>query len=344
MERIKAIVYGVGEMGRIITKLMVEKGVLIVGAVGHVSNIGKDVGEVAGLGYPLNVKISDDADAVLGKQQADIALVALFTEMERMYPHLKKCIENGLNVITTSEEALYPWPTSPELAAKLDRLARDHGVTITGSGSEDSLWVNLISVLTGSSHTIESVVMKTKFNVDDYGPGVAEYWRVGSTREEFDTWLEERPPETGYLRAVLECQIADLGLSVKNIWQTFEPVIDDVDIEAKRLGKRVKRGEVAGMVEVMEIETEQGIKFRGEMMGKVYRPDEFDVAEGYVKGVPELWLSDKASMKMTTCTQIVNRIPDVINAAPGFITVEKLPKLKYRAYPLHFYLHQRPGN
>lgn len=48
-------------MGKIMTKLMVEKGVLIVGAVGHVSNIGKDVGEVAGLGYPLNVKISDDA-------------------------------------------------------------------------------------------------------------------------------------------------------------------------------------------------------------------------------------------------------------------------------------------
>ncbi len=45
MERIKAIVYGLGEIGKLITKLMVEKGVLIVGAVGHVSNIDKDLGE-----------------------------------------------------------------------------------------------------------------------------------------------------------------------------------------------------------------------------------------------------------------------------------------------------------
>ena len=34
---------------------------------------------------------------------------------------------------------------------------------------------------------------------------------------------------------------------------------------------------------------------------------------------------------MTTCTQLVNRIPDVINAEPGFVTIEKLPKLHYRA-------------
>ena len=34
---------------------------------------------------------------------------------------------------------------------------------------------------------------------------------------------------------------------------------------------------------------------------------------------------------MTTCTQLVNRIPDVINAEPGFVTIEKLPKLRYRA-------------
>ena len=37
---------------------------------------------------------------------------------------------------------------------------------------------------------------------------------------------------------------------------------------------------------------------------------------------------------MTTCTQLVNRIPDVINAPPGFITIEKLPRPRYRTYPL----------
>jgi len=99
MDNIKAIVYGVGAMGKMMTKFMVEKGVVIVGVIGHVSNIGKDLGEVADLGYLLNVRISDDADAVLSEQKADIAVVALFTEMDTMYPHLVKCLENGLNVM-----------------------------------------------------------------------------------------------------------------------------------------------------------------------------------------------------------------------------------------------------
>lgn len=213
MEKIKAIVYGVGAMGKIMTKFMVEKGVNIVGAIDiNPEVVDKDLGDVAGLGYPLNVTISDNADAVLSEQKADITLIAVFTEMERMYPHLKKCIENGLNAITTSEKASYPWSISPELAAKLDKLAKEHGVTITGSGFQDGFWINGISVLTGASHTIKSVAAKVTYNVDDYGPGVAEYHHVGQTKEDFHRWLKEEGAELSIFRMHLEALIADSGL------------------------------------------------------------------------------------------------------------------------------------
>lgn len=339
MDKIKAIVYGVGTMGKIMTKLMVEKGVIIVGAIGHVANVGSDLGEVAGLDYPLNVKISGDAEAVLSKQNADIAVVALFTEMDKMYPHLAMCLKHGLNVITTSEEAFYPWPTAPELTAKLDKLAKRHRVTITGSGFDDGLLVNIVSMLSGASHHIESLTLREQFNADDYGPVLAEYLHVGESREEFEHWFQTHPDEAGFTRPVLECQIADLGLNVKSVRQSFVPILAGSDLKARKLGRLVKQGLVSGMLEEMEIETEQGVRFRAEMIGKVYSPDEVDLSEGYIEGTPNLHLAiDQLNIGITTCTQMVNRIPDVVNAEPGFITVEKLPKLKYRAYPLHFYL------
>lgn len=53
MEKIKAIVYGVGMMGKMMTKLMVEEGVNIVGAIDlDPEAVDKDLGDVAGLGYP----------------------------------------------------------------------------------------------------------------------------------------------------------------------------------------------------------------------------------------------------------------------------------------------------
>ena len=135
--------------------------------------------------------------------------------------------------------------------------------------------------------------------------------------------------------------VADLGLTVKREDLTIEPIVEDVDIEAKRIGKFVKKGNIAGLIEIYEIDTEQGIKIRGEAIAKVYRPDEVDFTEWHIKGIPELHLKiDGAPTRLATCTQTVNRIPDVINAEPGYVTAEKLPKLKYRAYPLHLYLNR----
>jgi 4-hydroxy-tetrahydrodipicolinate reductase len=39
----------------------------------------------------------------------------------------------------------------------------------------------------------------------------------------------------------------------------------------------------------------------------------------------------------------VNRIPDVINSAPGFVTVEQLPPLRYRPLPFERYITDPDG-
>lgn len=342
MERIKAIVYGVGAMGTIMTRLMVEKGVDIVGAIGHVANIGKDLGEVTGLDHPLNVRLSDNADEVLRTRHADIAVVAVVTEMANMYPHFKKCVENGLNVITTADEVNYPWSTSPELSAQLDKLAKKHGVTVTGGGFQDGFITNLGSLLCGASHTIESVVSKVKFSVDDYGPVLAEYYHIGKTRDELTAWLQEHKPEPSPFRTNMESLIADIGLTVRGIQESAEPIIETVDVECKNLQMTVKKGHIAGLLQVVTLETEQGITFTGELAAKAFRPDESELLEWYIKGEPRIQIvCEEVPIRMTTCTQMVNRIPDVINAQPGFVTLEKLPKLKYRAFPLQFYLAEK---
>ena len=53
---------------------------------------------------------------------------------------------------------LYPWLTAPALTAELDHLARRTGVTLTGSGFQDTFWINMVSMLMGTAHRIDSVV------------------------------------------------------------------------------------------------------------------------------------------------------------------------------------------
>ena len=91
--------------------------------------------------------IDDDPERVLATRQADIAVIAVASYMSDIYEHLYRCAEHGVNAITIAEEALYPWNTSPTAAAELDRLARQNGVTITGTGHQDVYWVNLVSMV-----------------------------------------------------------------------------------------------------------------------------------------------------------------------------------------------------
>lgn len=342
MRKIRAVVYGPGQMGKIITRLMLEKGIRIVGAINRNPDmVGKDLGEVAGLGYRLNVKLSNDADKVLSENQADIAVVAVYAEMERSYPMFKKCIEHGLNVITTCDEALYPWTTSPELTAKLDRLAKKHGVTITGAGFQDVFLTNQIILLSGASHTIDTIKGYQKYNVDDYGPMVAEWHHVGETVDQFYRREKEQGTDLSYFRMSLETIATGLGLTVKKIQQTTKPLTEGVDVKCKSLGIVIKKGLVVGRSQITEIETEQGILLRGEEVSKVCKKGEVDQNKWSIIGVPNTYLkNDRVATKLQTCTQIVNRIPDIINANPGYITVDQLPMLKYRTYPLACYVRE----
>ncbi|HEY3945270.1 MAG TPA: hypothetical protein VGL78_08600, partial [Solirubrobacteraceae bacterium] len=316
MRRIKAVVYGVGSMGSVATRMMLEKGVDIVGALARSpEKVGRDLGEVAGLGFETGVIIEDDPDRVLSTRQVDIAVIAVASYMSDMYEHLRRCAEHGVNAVTIAEEALYPWNSSPMATAELDRLARRNGVTLTGTGHQDVYWVNLVSMVLGTSHRIETVTGRASWNVDDFGPEVVKDQRVDTSVEDFDRWLAEadRPPSFG--RNTLGALVEDLGLSVAAQETTTRPEVAKEPVQSKSLGITVDTGRVIGFTDIDTVRSHEGITLTFEMTGRLYLEGEADINDWTVTGEPELRLLNPAvPTGVTTCTQLVNRIPDVINA------------------------------
>lgn len=337
MRPVRAVVYGVGAMGSIMTRLLVEKGAEVVGAVARSpSKVGRDLGEVAGLGVVLGVTVADDGAAVIASAHADVALVAVSSYLETMYDHFRVCLEHGVNVITIEEESFFPWGTAPTLAGQLDEIAKRHGVSIMGSGAQDLYWMTLPCALMGAAHRVDSVHGRTMWNVDDYGPEVAEHVHAGSTVQDFHSHVAIHGWPSFVVRNTADALLADAGLTPAEVQTEVRPVIAEADTPSRRLSRVITAGRMLGVTDTVTITSREGPSFTFEQTGCVYGAGQSDLNEWVVRGEPaELRLrNDHVPTQLATCTQVVNRIPDVIAAPPGFVTVSALPRLRYRHFPL----------
>ena len=103
----------------------------------------------------------------------------------------------------------------------------------------------------------------------------------------------------------------------------------------------IPAGHATGMSAVVTTITEEGIVIEAECIGKVYAAGELDQNVWTIQGEPntEVIINRPATVELT-CATIVNRIPDLIAAPPGFTTTEKMPTNAFRAKDLSFYVKQ----
>ncbi len=354
---IKVLQIGCGKMSKYTMKYVYEHGASVVGAVDIDKKlIGLDIGEIIGCeGKNIVVEPIAKLNEVINKSKPDIAVIETMSLLEDIREIIRICVSNKINVITTCEEAFFASNSNPNLWKEIDVLAKANDVTVTGTGYQDVFWGNLVNVIAGTTNKIAKIKGSSSYNVEDYGIALAEAHGAGLTLEEFDEKIasvdrmsdEERKRiidsgeySPSYMWNTVGWLADKLGLHIVKMSQSCVPQTSEEDLQSSTLKMTIPAGNATGMSAIVTAETEEGTIIEAECIGKVYEPDEVDTNEWTIIGEPETTVTVKQpSTVELTCANIVNRIPDVLNAEAGFVPTSKMESPKYRVKNLDEYLN-----
>jgi 4-hydroxy-tetrahydrodipicolinate reductase len=326
------LIFGIGAMGSLVTRMLLERGTPIVAAVGRGEHrVGRDLGVVAGLDREVGVLVEEDLGEAARRTKPDLAVVTVSSMLGVMAPYFETLLRNGVNVLTLEEQSVYPWRIEPQLSAHLDQIARQHDATLVSAGAQDVFWINLVATLAGAAQRIDSIDGYACWNAGDYGPVVARTVRIGDAPSEFEEFAATEWTDF-IVRYTVEALVERLGFTFQALTESTRPLLAEQPMRCRGLEREIPAGAVRGLAHRATAATADGPSVSLEMAGMLFNQDEAETNRWTIRGEPRELKLENPGLEYDTVTGgcLVNRIPDVVEAPPGLLSLDRLPPIRYR--------------
>jgi len=320
-------IYGAGQYALESVRIMHRKGWDIVAAYNRAGEkVGRDIGELAGI-EPLGVLVEDCEEANYGSSGANIAIHSVADRLDYNWPGHRRLLGAGINVICHGGESNFPWGSRPELAGRLDALAKAHGVTFTGTGIWDysRIWSGLLAA--GSASELTGLVHRTLTNGEAAGLELLKVCGGTLTLEEFSELNEGLL--AGIYKTVPHQVLWALGFEVTDVSEEREPILDSEPVFSNALGANIEPGICLGTRITTRVRTREGVNATSINELRVLKPGEKEHMVWEVQGRPETVIRvDRTDSMHSSAACMVNRVPDVLDAEPGIQVISQLGPIR----------------
>ena len=324
--KIRVVQYGCGPIGCSVAKLASQRrNVEIVGAIDIDKNkVGKDLGEVIGLDKRLGVAISDNAAAVLSQTKPDVVLHTTSSWLKKVYEQLIELIKANVNVVSTAEELSYPWWKGPKLAAEIDKLAKEHKVTVLATGINPGFLMDTWPLLmTAVCQEVKRIKVTRIQDASIRRLPFQKKIGAGCTPAEFQKLVDAGTLRHVGLTESIAMLAAGLGWELDDIRDDIEPIMAKSEVRSQYL--TVKPGQAAGVKQVGH-----GLKKGQELITMDFQAylgakESYDAV--YITGTPNMEVVIKGGTHgdIATAAIVVNAAQRVLEAPPGLTTMKDLP-------------------
>ncbi len=318
---IRIVHIGLGPLGRMLGPYLTEKDHLrVVGAVDvDPVKAGQDLGAAYNLDRPLDVAVEGSLDAGM-MNDADVAVVTTVSDLQALYPTLEQAMEGGLNVVSTCEELAYPWDAEPELAGRIDDLAKANRVSVLGTGVNPGFLMDFLPVATTAvCRNVESIRIE---RIQDASLRRLPFRRkigAGLSIEAFQERVRSRRIRHVGLTQSMQMVASRLGWRLDRTEDAVEPVVAQTEVRGKDWS--VPAGAATGVNQ-----TGRGFVDNREVLTLVFRATVGETQPRdriFVNGTPEVDLTVAGGINgdVATCSIVANAIPVIHGALPGLRTM-----------------------
>jgi hypothetical protein len=317
--------YGVGAIGGAIARLVIRRADMrLVGVIDNDPNKhGRDAGDVLGLGSTLGITVDPDPIA-LRRLSARVVMHSTGSSLAAVAPEIEAAVAAGCHVISTCEELSFPSPSQSDIARKLDRVARDAGVSVLGTGVNPGFVMDrLPATLLATCEEVEIVEIIRVVDTSRRRPQLQAKTGLGLDLATFNARASAGKvghvglPESARLLA------ASIGWTPDLVTSLIEPVLAEVDIES-RLGP-VSKGNVSGVHQTTTclIAGQERVRLELWMAYEIDQPRD----EIRIVGSPpvHMIIRDGIFGDSATAGVVVNSASAILEARPGLLTVLDLP-------------------
>jgi 4-hydroxy-tetrahydrodipicolinate reductase len=341
------VLWGTGNVGRnALIGINARPDLELAGVwVSNPDKVGRDAGELAGLGH-LGVTATGDAAGLLALRPDCVVHTAMAdVRLDEAMEDLKRILRAGVNVVSSSPVFLQY--AEEEVAAPIRQAALDGGVSIWVNGIDPGFandWLPL--TITGISERVTEVRCLEILNYSTYAQATVLFDVMGFARPMDETPLLLSPGILSLAWGSVVRQIAaglDVELEGVEDRHTRLPAPETFEIDAGTVEKgtvAALRFEVRGMkggrpVIVLEHVT----RLRDDLAPDWPQPAGQGCYRVEVRGEPDYTLDlqllgtngdhNTAGLK-ATAMRLVNAVPAVVAAPPGLLTALDLPLITGR--------------
>lgn len=320
---ISVVQIGMGPIGQEVLRAVASRrGLHLIGAVDIDAAIaGRDAGKVAGIG-PIGVTVSSQVPPAAGRNSS-VALHTTGSSLPKVVGQLEELVRAGYHIVSTCEELAYPQALQPQLALRLDALAKENSVAVLGTGVNPGyVFDTLILTATAVCQRVDHIRARRVLDAGKRRLPLQQKVGAGLSREEFQKRVDAGQVRHVGLEESIRMVTDGIGWTIDRVEEETEGVVAEYEHRTQYI--TIPAGSVAGVHQTGRAYSGGREVLNLDLKMYVGAPESYDEIE--ITGSPsiKLRIDGGAPGDPSTAAMVINSIPAVLASQPGLTSMSQL--------------------